>query len=416
MTLGKRLLVSTLCTFNALTIQVITQSVVPLPIRAQGTCSELQLAEGRARTVVQTDTAGINQLKTGFAVTSAALDDFLKLTTEQRSRLYQTALLNLLQAATAAPFIGVNVGNVALPNGVASIGTGQANALIQLLRSKGVGNPALFSLISGAASVSGKPALAKTGQAIVGTSITALQGGSAALKGDVVGAWASVAQLGLSLMGPAYAGYATALGAGGDFLTLVQSGVVASNAASQISQLGQLNAANLAELKRRVAKLQVDVQALQSAKAQSSRCTSSGGNMPTDIEACRHANEICAAINGASYCPDARSLCERCIGRRAADRAFLPGTLAWVQNREALTKQLLAVQGYGPEANAERRRISNEIKAADAQQKSARDEEDAKLESTGLIRADRAKCGVRTDELWLGYSGTLPSGFYYNPN
>jgi len=36
MTLGKRLLVSTLCTFNALTIQVITQSVVPLPFGRRG--------------------------------------------------------------------------------------------------------------------------------------------------------------------------------------------------------------------------------------------------------------------------------------------------------------------------------------------------------------------------------------------
>lgn len=58
---------------------------------------------------------------------------------DQRTKLHQTAVLNLLQAAVAAPFMGVNAVNVSLPNGVASIGLGQANALIQLLRApKGV--------------------------------------------------------------------------------------------------------------------------------------------------------------------------------------------------------------------------------------------------------------------------------------
>jgi|SRR5579863_7026072 len=163
-------------------------------------------------------------------------------------------------------------------------------------------------------------------------------------------------------MGSAYAGYATALGAGTDILTLVQSEVMASNAADQIRQLTEVNDANLLELKRRIAKLKVDVQGLQKAKAQLATCnpiqyaTIRATPTDTDIESCRKAREICASPLNANYCPDARSFCELYIRRRAEDRAFFPITSAWVLNKQALTKQLDAVQGTGPEANAARRR------------------------------------------------------------
>ena len=73
-------------------------------------------------------------------------------------------------------------------------------------------------------------------------------------------------------MGPAYAGYAAALGAGSDLLTLAQSAMLASKGADQISQLAKVNDATLSELKRRIAKLQGDVHALQDAKSKLAAC------------------------------------------------------------------------------------------------------------------------------------------------
>ena len=300
MSLGKRVFGSAFIALTSLTIQVIVLSVSPSPVRAQGTCSKLRVAESHARTLVQADTAGINQLKTGFTVNAASLDVFLKMTADQRSELYKTAVLNLLQTAVAVPFVGAKVGNVSLPNGVASLGTGQANALIKTLRSKGIEDPALFNLISGAARISNKPALAKEGQKMVGYSIASLQGEHDAINGDKAKALAAVGQLGLTLMGPAYDGYVLWLGAGSDVLTLAEAGYVASGSGAKISKLEQLNAVNLSELNRRLAKLKADVQALQIAKAQSASCTSPAEKMPTDTDVCREANKSCAGKPGSA--------------------------------------------------------------------------------------------------------------------
>ena len=246
-------------------------------------CSQFQPAANQARAIVQSDTTAISQLSAGFKLTANVLTDWEKTTVEQRRKLYQTAVLNLVQAAAAAPFINVTAGSVSLPNGIASIGPGQAGALIRQLRSNGVDNAALFNLLSGAATVSGKPEAAKTGLAILGAVSSLLQTGIGAhdvatassvpdLKEAAVGTAASVAQLGLTLMGPAYAGYATALGAGSDLLTLVQSVAIGSIAEDQIRELTNINTATLSELNRRIAKLKVDVGNLRDSKLALDAC------------------------------------------------------------------------------------------------------------------------------------------------
>ena len=193
------------------------------PVQPQQACSQVQATISRARALVEADTAGISQLQSGFKLEANTLANWAEMTAEQKAKPYQTAVLNLLQAAVAAPFLGVRVGDLSLPNGVASLGVGQANTLIQMLRSKGIDDPVLFSLISSAATMSGKPALASKGRDIVGAVITEFQGVQSGAKGEVAEALASVAQLGLTLMGPAYSGYTTALGAGTDTLTLIQA-------------------------------------------------------------------------------------------------------------------------------------------------------------------------------------------------
>jgi hypothetical protein len=310
-----------------------------------------------------------------------------------------------------------------LPNGIGSLGTGQANTIIGRLQRSGASNTicgqATIGAIRALSGVSDKigtveylNALSKVASSLkdvaeLGASDDTLENSASLfqLVADLAGKGDFAVQLGSAIFG----------GARNEFDAFFISLTVGSLAKASLSQLSAVKAIS--------ARLTHDVQALQAAKAQLAACQSKPtprqnsieGSMPTDIEACRHANEICAAINGVSYCPGARSLCKLCIGRRAADRASLPRKLAWVHTREALTKQLMDVQGFGPEADAERRRISNQITAVDGQEKLAMNEEDAQLESAGLMRADRAKCGVKTDELWLGYPGTLPPGFYYTP-
>jgi hypothetical protein len=241
-------------------------------------CSQFQSAANQARAIVQSDTTAINQLSAGFKLTANVLTDWEKMTVEQRRKLYQTAVLNLVQAAAAAPFIKVTAGSVSLPIGIASIGPGQAGALIRQLRSNGVENATLFNLLSGAATISGKPEAAKTGLAILGAVSNLLQTGigahdvaTASSVPDLKEA-ASVAQLGLTLMGPAYAGYATALGAGSDLLALIQSVAIGSIAGDQIRELTNINTATLSELNRRIAKLKVDVENLKDSKLALDAC------------------------------------------------------------------------------------------------------------------------------------------------
>jgi hypothetical protein len=234
-------------------------------------CPAVRAAESKARGVVDADIAAINQMKLNFRLTASALDDWAAMSAAQKTKLYQTAVLNLIQGALTAPFVGTAAGNVSLPNGIASIGTGQAAALQNMLRTNGVDDPILSGLISKASMVAGKPEAKDVGLKILDHLSTASQAGMDLFGDDKAEAMAPVAQFGLGLMGPAYAGYATALGAGSDALTLVQSLYMASNAGNQIFQLTKINETTLSELTTRISKLRGDVQALHISKASSVR-------------------------------------------------------------------------------------------------------------------------------------------------
>lgn len=391
-------------------------------------CSIFQIATTHVGAVVKADTAGIQQLSTGFKVNASTLKEWTDMSIDQKNRLYQTAVFNLIQAAAAAPFVKVTAGNVSLPNGIASLGMGQAGALINQLRANGIEDPLLFNLISGAAAVSGKPGAARHGLQLLGGLITVLQGGIAVhdattsgsgpdFSATAVATVATAAQLGLSLMGSAYAGYGVALGAGSDVLTLVQSEDTASNANSQISQLSKTTLANLSELNRRIAKLKNDVQKLKLAEAQLAACQQSQGStersadsptngangpsFPTDIGACQNARAACSARNAAMYCAPARSLCELCIRRRAVDREFYPRIKAIDARFGDLGKQFDAADPSS-RGDAVRAQIEKKIDQAVADKAQLQKEWDAKVIAEGVLNANNDKCGVSNVERWIG--------------
>lgn len=231
-------------------------------------CSPLQIAETQARRAIELDQAAIKRLLPGFSVTNSALNQWADLGQEQKRKLALTALFNLLQAAATGPFLPVHAGTLHLPNGVASLGAGQGASLVSMLRANKADDPVLVRLIQQAVSVTGKPEKAEVGRHILDYVSTAAQTSIAGAGNNKVEILVPVAQFGLIAMGAGYLGYAAALGAGSDALTLIQSAIVDAQGSRQITDLTQVQETNLKELNRRLTLLNKHVQALRDAKEQ----------------------------------------------------------------------------------------------------------------------------------------------------
>jgi hypothetical protein len=280
--------------------------------RAQ--CAALGATAETARRAVQIDMTAINSMKNGFTLNSSVLDDWAKMTDDQKRKLYQVAVFNLIHAAASVPFVPIRAGGVNLPSGIASLGTGQANALKSTLQANGVDDPILMNLISGAAKVTGKPAAAEAGLKILDHLSTLTQTGIGLAGESKAEAIAPVAQFGLILMGRAYAGYAAALGAGSDTLTLIQAGAEGLEARQQVGQLTNRNEVALSKLKTQMAKLQSDVATLRDAKIAVNTCQNASATVALPIQG-RSANDYAskrqALTDQAQRDMDAMTRCDR---------------------------------------------------------------------------------------------------------
>jgi hypothetical protein len=258
---------------------LLSQRMIPLLIivaifkpLAQAECSQSRLNEAIAHKAVAVDMSILNNMKVGFTLNSSVLDDWAKMGDKQKKKLRNVAIFNLIQAAAVAPLLPVIKGSINLPRGMASLSTAQAQAMYKMLEKNGIDDPILEKLISYASAVKDKPKDAEVGVEIFDRLSTMTQAGLSAFGEDKMEILAPVAQLGLILMGPAYAGYATALSAGSDTLTLIQAGLEYSKQSGQTGWLTSANEAGLVQLKARTAKLQTDLKRFRTAKQQLSSC------------------------------------------------------------------------------------------------------------------------------------------------
>ncbi len=383
-----------------------------IPVWADDCASERQSVTS-VRSVAKADLDSIRRLKVGLTVED--LNDWAETTDDKRSAILKRSLLMagahlmtfVSDGAAEAATKPMAIAGYPLPNGLASLGTGQANTIIGTLQRSGaaesVSGKALVTAIRMLSQAREKKKLIE----ILPDISALLTAGFEAQASESFSETAGIAfQLAADLAGQGQVAIAIgrALFHGGSDLweAYIISLSVTAMSSSNESQLNALRVL-AGQLKRHV-------QALQAAKAKLQACgeqsTSQNATFPTDIGACVTAHKACSL--GTYYCAAGRALCEMCIKVRALDREFYPRDKALKNTLEELGKKRNALDGSPANDPARDQYMKQMVEATKELQNVDKEWSDKGLSiwvngsPSATQPASRGTCDVPTIELWMG--------------